>query len=167
MCYSTIQYTYSLLSDSEPAPQPLNPNAAAPPTNAKLKPRKKAHKGKRSKDKSPVPMPSNVMVQDLDDIVDISITTPNDADSAVGGAVACRNDGGSEELAASDPRSTLGQIDNSSLCEADVPPSAGKKVGYLNSSSHARYASYIHYLVPSLTELFTYRDTWANTTLSM
>ena len=131
MCYSTIQYTYSLLSDSEPAPQPLNPNAAAPPTNAKLKPRKKAHKGKRSKDKSPVPMPSNVMVQDLDDIVDISITTPNDADSAVGGAVACRNDGGSEELAASDPRSTLGQIDNSSLCEADVPPSAGKKVGYL------------------------------------
>ena len=40
------------------------------------------------------------------------------------GAVACRNDGGSEELAASDPRSTLGQIDNSSLCEADVPPSA-------------------------------------------
>ena len=71
------------------------------------------------------------MVQDLDDIVDINITTPNDADSAVGGAVACRNDGGSEELAASDPRSTLGQIDNSSLCEADVPPSAGKKVGYL------------------------------------
>ena len=75
-------------------------------------------------------MPPNVAVQDLGDIVDISVAPSDDGNSAVGGAVACRNDGGSEEFAAGDPRSTLGQIDNSSLCETDVPPSTGKKVSH-------------------------------------
>ena len=75
-------------------------------------------------------MPINITVQDLGDVVDINIT-PDDGNSAVGGAVACRNSSGSEEFAASDPRSTLGQIDNSSLCEQDVPPSNGKKVSHL------------------------------------
>ena len=130
-----------MLSDSEPTPHPLHPNAVTSPTNAKVKSRKKAHKGKRSKDKSPVPMPPNVTVQDLDDVVDITITEPSDDNSAVGGAVACRSDGGSEELSASDPRSTLGQIDNSSLCELDVPPSAGKKVGFLECLMSLMYST--------------------------
>ena len=89
----------------------------------------------------PVPMPPNVTVQDLDDVVDITITEPSDGNSAVGGAVACRSDGGSEELSASDPRSTLGQIDNSSLCELDVPPSAGKKVGFLECLMSLMYST--------------------------
>ena len=78
-------------------------------------------------------MPANVTVQDLGDVVDINIT-PDAGNSAVGGAVACRNSSGSEEFSAGDPRSTLGQIDNSSLCEQDVPPLSGKKVGHLISS---------------------------------
>ena len=133
---SAAQHSYSLLSDSEPTSQLQQLHPQAPSTNVKSKVRKKGHKAKRNKDKSPVPMPANVTVEDVDDAVDISIT-PNDKNSAVGEAVACRNSNGSDEYAANDPRSTLGQIDNSSLCEQDAPPSTGKKVGLLKPFCHA------------------------------
>ena len=136
LCLPAAQHSYSLLSDSEPTSQQQQPHPHAPPANAKSKARKKGHKAKRSKDKSPVPMPANVTVEDLDDAVDISIA-PNDGSSAVGGAVACRNSCGSDEYPPYDPRSTLGQIDNSSLCEQDAPPSTGKKVGPMKLLAYA------------------------------
>jgi len=42
-------------------------------------------------------------VQEMGDAAKISITTADDCNSSVGGAVACRNSSGSEEFSASDP----------------------------------------------------------------
>jgi len=75
-----------------------------------------------------VPIPSNVTVTEMGDAVDINISS-DDGVAAVGASV-CRNDGG-DEMDANDPRSTLGQIDNTSLCASDPASSTGKKVSML------------------------------------
>ncbi|XP_065891186.1 ubiquitin carboxyl-terminal hydrolase 32-like isoform X2 [Dysidea avara] len=110
-------YSYSLLSDSEPSRQHLHPQSAtaATPISTRPKARKKPPKARK----------------EMGDAVDINISSSDDG-VAVGGASVCRNDAG-DEIDVNDPRSKLGQIDNTSLCMSDSTSSTGKKLINLTS----------------------------------
>ena len=122
------QCSYSLLSDSEPSQQHLHPQSAtaATPISTRSKARKKPPKARKGKEKSPVPIPSNVTVTEIGDTVDINMSSSDDG-VVVSGASVSRNDAG-DGMDVNDPRSTLGQIDNTPLCMSDSTSSTGKKV---------------------------------------
>lgn len=62
----------------------------------------------------------------MGDAVDINISSSDDG-VVVSGASVSRNDA-VDGMDANDPRSTLGQIDNTPLCMSDSTSSTGKKV---------------------------------------
>jgi len=122
------QCSYSLLSDSEPNQQHLHPQSAtaATPISTRPKGRKKPPKARKGKEKSPVAILPNVTMTEMGDAVEINISSSDDG-VVMRGASVSRNDAG-DEMDVNDPRSTLGQIDNTPLCMSDSTSSTSKKV---------------------------------------